>query len=219
VNIYWYVSAAKLALLAEQTPAFFGGIKAKLGFKVGLLSGSLEGTEPTRRVEDLRRVINKLTSQYDIKDFSELQEGESPVLISFEGPAMRQVENKVFWLAMESGSRGLLLAGSSASAVGSPVANDGAFSPSADPVSAIKSVFSGSSSATGFGGTQMPLSSSLSYAWRTLMKDAADGTLPKAKGLALFARSIKSDRAQMGIIGKAPVTELVIGSPIYVEQC
>ena len=218
MNIYWYVSKAKLELLAEQAPGFLTGIKAQLGFKLGLLSGSLEGTEPARTVEDLQRVIKKLRSQNDIKDFSQLAEGEAPVLISFDGPAVRQINNKVFWLSMESGSRGLLLAGSPASAIGSPVASDSAFSPSADPVSAIRSAFSDNSTQIGFGGTQMPLSSSLSYAWRTLMADAASGTLPRARGLALFARSIKADRPQMRVIGKGAVTELVIGSPIYVEQ-
>lgn len=218
MNLYWYVSKAKLELLAEQAPGFLTGIKAQLGFKLGLLSGSLEGTEPARTAEDLQRVIKKLKSQNDIKDFSELADGEAPVLISFSGPALRQISSKVFWLSMQSGSRGLLLAGSAAYAIGSPVASDSAFSPSADPVSAIKSAFSGDSPSTGFGGAALPLSSSLSYAWRTLMTDAADGTLPRVRGLALFARSIHADRSQMRAIGKGAVTELVIGSPIYVEQ-
>jgi len=218
MNIYWYVSKAKLDLLAEQSPGFFTGVKAKLGFKLGLLSGSLEGTQPARTIDDLQRVIKKLRSQNDIKDFSELTESDAPVLISFDGPATRQINDKVFWLSMESGSRGLLLAGSPASAIGSPTVSGATFSPSADPVSAIKSAFSGDDSQIGFGGTQMSLSVSLSYAWRSLMDDAASGTLPNAKGIAIFARSIKADRAQMRVIGKASVTELVIGSPIYVEQ-
>ncbi|MBS1813805.1 MAG: hypothetical protein JSS87_02905 [Acidobacteria bacterium] len=218
MNIYWYVSKAKLDLLTEQAPGFLTGIKANIGFKLGLLSGSLEGTEPARTAEDLQRVIKKLQSQYEIKDFSQLEDGESPVVVSFDGNAVRQINNNVFWLGMESGSRGLLLAGSPASAIGSPVKSEDGFSPSADPVSAIRSVFSGDGDAAGFGGTRMPLSSSLSYAWRTLMEDADSGTLPRAKGLALFARAVKADRTQLRSIRKGNITELIVGSPIYVEQ-
>lgn len=218
MNIYWYVSNAKLDFLAEQSPSFLSGVKAKLGFNLGLLSGSLEGAQPARTMDDLHRVIKKLRSQNDIKDFSEIAEGDAPVLVSFDGPAMRQISNKVFWLSMESGSRALLLAGSPASAIGTPVVNDATFSPSADPVSAIKSVFSDGSPETGFGGAGMPDSTSLSYAWQTLMAQAAGGTLPNARGIAIFARSVKANRHQMSLIDKASVTELVIGSPIYVEQ-
>jgi len=46
MNLYWYVSKAKLDLLAQQAPGFFTGVKAQIGFKLPLLSGSLEGTEP-----------------------------------------------------------------------------------------------------------------------------------------------------------------------------
>ncbi len=221
MNLYWYVSTAKLELLAEQAPGFLTGIKAQIGFKLPLLNGSLEGTEPSRTAEDLQRVIKKLRSQNDIKAFSGLEASESPTLISFEGPAVRQVSNGVFWLAMEGGTRGLLLAGSAASAIGSPIKSDGTFSPSADPVAAIRSAFNlnpNDPSASSFGGTSMSLSSSLSYAWQTLMEDASEGTLPKVTGLALFARGVKADLAQVRRIGKDYITELVIGSPIYVQQ-
>jgi hypothetical protein len=120
---------------------------------------------------------------------------------------------------MEQGTRGLLLEGSAASAIGSPVKSDGTFSPSADPVAAIKSAFNiDDPSANSFGGTNMSLSSSLSYAWQTLMEEASEGTLPKVTGLGLFARGVKADRAQVRRIGKDYITELVIGSPIFVQQ-
>jgi hypothetical protein len=219
LNLYWYVSKAKLDLLAEQAPGFLTGIKAQIGFKLPLLSGSLEGTEPSRTTEDLQRVVKKLKSQNNIMAFADLQESDSPTLISFDGAAVRQISNGVFWLAMEQGTRGLLLAGSAASAIGSPVKSDGTFSPSADPVAAIRSAFNISDpSASSFGGTGMSLSGSLSYAWQTLMADASEGTLPKVTGLALFARGVKADRAQMRRIEKEYITELVIGSPIFVQQ-
>jgi hypothetical protein len=151
MNIYWYVSRSKLELLAEQVPGFLTGIKAQLGFKLGLLSGSLEGTEPTRTAEDLQRVVKKLRSQQDIRDFAELADADSPVLVSFEGPAVRMVSNNVFWLSMQSGSRGLLLAGSSSNAIGAAAANETTFSPSADPVTAIRTAFAEDGATKQFG--------------------------------------------------------------------
>jgi hypothetical protein len=218
MNLYWYVSRAKLDLLAQQAPGFFTGVKAKIGFKLPLLSGSLEGTEPARTAEDLERVVKRLRSQNDILAFSDLVESDSPTLISFEGAAVRQISDGVFWLAMEQGTRGLLLAGSGASTIGSPVKSDGTFSPSADPVAAIKAAFNITDpSSSSFGGG-MSLSDSLSYAWRTLMAEASEGTLPKATGLALFARGVKADRAHMRQIKKDYITDLIIGSPIFVQQ-
>jgi hypothetical protein len=208
MNLYWYVSRAKLDLLAQQAPGFFTGVKAKIGFKLPLLSGSLEGTEPARTAEDLERVVKRLRSQNDILAFSDLVESDSPTLISFEGAAVRQISDGVFWLAMEQGTRGLLLAGSGASTIGSPVKSDGA----------IKAAFNITDpSSSSFGGG-MSLSDSLSYAWRTLMADASEGTLPKATGLALFARGVKADRAHMRQIKKDYITDLIIGSPIFVQQ-
>jgi len=219
MNLYWYVSKAKLDLLAQQAPGFFTGVKAKIGFKLPLLSGSLEGTEPARTAEDLERVVKRLRSQNDILPFSDLVESDSPTLISFEGTAVRQISDGVFWLAMEQGTRGLLLAGSGASAIGSPVKSDRTFSPSADPVAAIKAAFNITDlSSSSFGVTGRSLFGNLSYAWRTLMADASEGTLPNATGLALFARGVKADRAQMRQIKRDYITDLIIGSPIFVQQ-
>lgn len=219
VNLYWYVSRAKLDLLAQQAPGFFTGVKAKIGFKLPLLSGSLEGTEPSRTAEDLERVVKRLKSQNDILAFSDLAESDWPTLFSFEGPAVRQISDGVFWLAMERDKCGLLLAGSAASAIGSPMKSDGTFSPSADPLAAIKAVFNDTDpNSSSFDGTSVSLSGSLSYAWRTFMADASEGTLPKATGLALFARRVKADRAQMRLIQKDYITNLIIGSPLFIQQ-
>src|SRR5215472_961724 len=207
MNLYWYVSKAKLDLLAQQAPGFFTGVKAKIGFKLPLLSGSLEGTEPARTAGDLERVVKRLRSQNDILAFSDLAESDSPTLISFEGPAVRHISDSIFWLAMEHGTRGLLLAGSAASAIGSPVKSQATFSPSADPVAAIKAAFNITDpDSSTFGGSS--LSASLSYAWRTLMENASEGTLPKATGFALFARGVKADRAQLRQIKKDYITDL-----------
>lgn len=219
MNLYWYVSRAKLDLLAQQAPGFFTGVKAKIGFKLPLLSGSLEGTEPSRTAEDLERVVKRLKSQNDILAFSNLAESDSPTLFSFEGPAVRQISDGVFWLAMERNICGLLLAGSAASAIGSPIKSDATFSPSADPLAAIKAVFNDTDpNSSSSSGTSMSLSGSLSHAWSVLMANASEGTLPRATGLALFARRVNADRAQMRFIQKNYITHLVIGSPIFIRQ-
>jgi hypothetical protein len=85
----------------------------------------VEGEEPARTDEDLERVVKRFKSQNDILAFSDLAESDSPPLISFEGAAVRQISDGVFWLAMEHGTHGLLLAGSADPAIGSPVKSDG----------------------------------------------------------------------------------------------
>lgn len=112
MKIYWYISKAKLDLLKDQSPGFLEGITANLSFKLPFVSGSLSGTEPSRLVADLERVIKRLKADHEIKSFADLDDTESPIVVAFEGSAVRQISDDVFWLAMERSDSGLLLAGS-----------------------------------------------------------------------------------------------------------
>jgi hypothetical protein len=249
VNLYWYVSKAKLELLADQAPGFFTGVKAQLGFKLPLLSGSLEGTEPTRTEGDLQRVIRRLRSENQIIEYADLQDTDSPTLVSFEGAAVRQISHDVFWLAMRGGRIGLLLAGSAASVIGTQPKGDSAGNPlgqyaSGNPVGTIRNLFEDASgyeqpapdlSQPGKAESEpaMPrnskfvlvnpretISSHATMAWAELMAEANEGTLPRATGLALFARSVKADPNKLKWLGEAGegVERIAVGSPIYVQQ-
>jgi hypothetical protein len=213
MNIYWYISKAKLDLLKDQSPGVMHAIKVQLSLKIPFVSGSLSGTAPSRLVKDLQRIIKRLKAGHEIKSFADLGETESPTVISFEGNAARQISDDVFWLAMERGKSGLLLAGSAAFAIGAPPKAEHLLSPSADPVGAVKAAFKKDHEPP-----NSPLSARLSYAWQALMSESLEGALPRVSGLAVFARTVKSERSQIRRIGKGNVRRIVVGSPIYVEQ-
>ncbi len=211
--VYWYISKAKLDLLKDASPGFFAGITAKLEFKLPFVSGSLSGTADSSLIRDLKSVIKALHSEQTIKHYHELSDDEAPVMVQFEGPAVRRVEGEEFWLAMEHNDTALLLAGSAGYAIGYPVKTESHTSPTIDPVGAFlaafeKDVSSGSPSA------------SLSYAWQHIMGDAlsSGGALPKVAGLAVFARSVAADKQEMKRVGRGRIRRLVIGTPLYVQQ-
>ncbi|HEV2380127.1 MAG TPA: hypothetical protein VG206_10075 [Terriglobia bacterium] len=216
---YWYVSKAKLDHLKEATPGFFEGVSVKLEFKIPFVSGSLSGTDQSTLIRDLERVVKKLEHEQKIKSYSDLTDNEAPVMIRFEGPAVRLIDQESFWVASETGDIALLLAGSAGYAIGQPtgVARTN-ISPSADPVGAITAVFEHVGSVSPILGTS--LSFRLSYVWQEIMRDSLESgaTLPKAEGIAIFASSIPADRSQMRRVGRERTRRIVIGTPIYVRQ-
>src|SRR5262249_3031687 len=204
-------------MLKDQKPGFLKGISAQVSFKLPFISGSLSGTERSRVVDDLRRVVRSLESEASIKLFDEIGSQETPAFVRFQGPAVRHVQDDVFWLATYANRAALLLAGSVGFAIGGTPALGSSLSPSADPVSAIKAAFAEDGQT---GGVGAGLSARLSYAWQELMRagDEASGPLPNAGGIAFFARTVVTDKAQMQRAGKGHIETLVIGTPLYVEQ-
>lgn len=212
--VYWYISKAKLDLLKDESPGFFARITAKLEFKLPFVSGSLFGTADSSLIRDLKSVIKALHSEQTIKHYHELSDDEAPVMVQFEGPAVRHVEGEEFWIAMEHNDTALLLAGSAGYAIGYPVKTESRiFSASVDPVGAFLAAFEKDVSSGS-------LSSSLSYAWQDIMQDAlsSGGALPKVAGLAVFARSLAADKQVMKRVGRGRIRRLVIGTPLYVQQ-
>lgn len=129
-------------------------------------------------MKDLQRVVKCLKADYEIKSLADLDDTESPIVMAFEGNAARQISEDVFWLAIEQGNSGLLLAGSAGFAIGASAKPEHVLSPSADPVGAVKAAFKQNGELPdSLGGVRMPLSGSLSYAWRTLMADSLEGSL------------------------------------------
>jgi hypothetical protein len=191
MNIYWYISKAKLDLL----------------------------TEPARLVKELQGVIKRLHGDREIKPFGSLEDADSPTIISFEGYAARLISYDVFWIALESGDTGLLLVGSAAHAIGAQPKADYVISPSADPLACIQAVVNPKTRDEELpDGGNFPLSASMRYAWETLMSNSSEGTLPRVRGLAIFARTLHSEKTFMDRSGKTLIRKIVLASPIYVEQ-
>lgn len=212
-DVYWYISKAKLDLLKDTSQSFFAGVTAKVDFRIPFVSGSLSGTDGSSLIRDLRRVVKALHSELTIKDYWALDNDEAPVVIGFEGPAVRHLAGEEFWLGMEHNETALLLAGSAGYAVGYPNKTQAQFSPSIDPVAAFLAAFE--TNATN--GSQ---SIALSYAWREIMADtlASGGALPKVEGLAVFARTLAANRKEMRSVDRERIRRLVVGSPLYVRQ-
>jgi hypothetical protein len=222
MNVYWYISKAKLDLLRDQAPGFLNGISAKVSFKFPFVGGSLSGTEKSKLVDDLKRVISRIESK-SVKDYAELNDQEAPVFFRFEGAAASHVIDEVYWLAMAGGDTALLLAGSATYVIGAPRGSEVTLSPSVDPIGAVRAVFekgAGASDPQQFGGTSAPLSTSLSYAWQELMRDQYESgqVLPRAAGLAIFGTTIRADAGQMRRVGRETLSRIVVGTPIYVKQ-
>ena len=219
-QVYWYISKAKLDVLKESAPRFFEGVSVKLGFKLPFVSGSLSGSDRSTLIKDLERVVAKLGSDGHLKNYGEIAPDEAPVMVRFSGPAVRQADDDCFWVASESETTAILLAGSPGYAIGSPAGGAAAphISPSADPVGAIKAAFENVSGVPPVPG--MSLSSRLSYVWQAIMCDALESglTLPRVEGVAIFASSLSADRGQLRRVGRERIRRLVIGTPLYVRQ-
>jgi len=212
-GIYWYISRAKLDLLKQAEASSLSTVSAQSEFRAPFDYGSSVGTQTSGLVKDLKRVVKALEAQQTIKNFESLADEETPVLIRFEGAAMRRIERQEFWLAMEIDGYALLLAGSAAYAIGQPAKSKGGPSASVDPVRAITAAFAK-------GAPSRNLSLTLSKAWREVVRDAvsSEGTLPRVEGLAIFARSVKADRETMNRADRSRVKRIVVGTPLYVRQ-
>jgi hypothetical protein len=212
-DIYWYISKAKLDLLKDASPSLFARVTAKIDFKIPFVSGSISSAESSSMIHDLGRVIKTLRSQLNIKDYSALDNDDTPAMISFEGPAVRHVAGEEFWLAMEHNETALLLAGSAGYAVGYPSKTPAQFSPSIDPVAAFLAAFEPNPKR----GSQV---FALSYAWREIMADtlSSGGAVPRVEGLAVFARTLATDKKEMRAVDRGRINRLIVGSPLYVRQ-
>ncbi len=213
IEVYWYISKAKLDLLKDASPAFLRGISATASFRLPGFEGNLSGAVAPNLVKDLQRVVKRLEADQSLKHYHELGDDEAPVMMRFEGQAVTRVSRGGFWLAMECKENALLLAGSVGYAIGHPAETQTELAPSIDPVGSFlkayeKDVSSGS------------LSGNLCFIWRHIMGDflTSGGALPRVAGLAVFARTLPTDKRLMRLANRERLKRLVIGSPLYVQR-
>ena len=85
IEVYWYISKAKLDLLKDASPAFLRGISATASFRLPGFEGNLSGAVAPNLVKDLQRVVKRLEADQSLKHYHELGDDEAPVMMRFEG--------------------------------------------------------------------------------------------------------------------------------------
>jgi hypothetical protein len=211
---YAYVSKQKVSQLADEQRTFPSGVISKLALKLSFVSRWLSGRSNSSMLSDLKRLVPKLQSEFDIRGVENAVESKtSPVFVSFEGSAARHTADGVFLLALESPRVALLLAGSASNAIGSGNAN-AEISPSADPVRSVLRVCGKDES------EDVDASSELSYVWRSLMQSSIDSgaTLPRVEGIAVLTARLPASHGQMERVDRGRIKSLVVGTPLYVRQ-
>jgi hypothetical protein len=143
--------------------------------------------------------------------------GRPPPLFRFEGPAGRLADSGVLWFAGVGGDVGFLLAGSAANAIARVAEQPEVLPPSADPVGTVQRFFE----ARADPGRD---SNVAGYVWSTVLSSTARAggltAAPWVAGVAVYAGRIAVEPSQwhVGDSDAAPVRNLLIGSPMWVEQ-
>lgn len=215
-SVYLYISRSKVNSLyrsAKRGQSIKGlGLKLKGPFVEA--DASIEFDTDLYRM--LKYVRKHLDNSKEVSPFHTLGSSSVPV-VSFFGSAAIVVYAETLCLALAEGATALLLAGSAGNMVGAqhlPSTSTRTFlSASINPIGALKAAFEGASES-------QSLSKDLSFSWQALRRDAGVGSavLRNVQGLAIFVGSYPANKAQIRRAGAINVTNIVVASPIYVEQ-
>lgn len=217
-SVYLYISRNKVNNLyrsAKRGQTITGlGLKLKGPFVEA--SASLKFDADLYRM--LKYVKKHLSNSDEVPSFQSIGDSSVPI-ISFSGPAAMTVSETTFSLALAGDATALLLAGTTGNMVGAQQlpptdAGGGSFlSASINPVGALRAVLDGA-------GDSQSLSRDLSFGWQALRRDAGTGNaiLRNVQGFAIFAGSYPANKAQIRRAGTGNITNIVVASPIYVEQ-
>lgn len=226
MRFFWYVSKAKLDhLLSQQEKgldalqgALLGLIKAEI--KVPFVSVGLEKKSSevgAKQIRALEKVEKKLRDSLAVGSIGDYRAGRQPLFLEFHGPTARLIQDGQFWVATLEGKTAVLLAGSAAHCIGGPNPVENVISPSVDPIGSMQSLLSHYHETE-----DTHLVGRLSYIWATVVSNsnvAEFGSLPRTKGIAIFAGATKRDLAQIQGSGyDGDIDQIVVGSPLFVEQ-
>lgn len=144
---YWYVSADKLQALGASAVGLPGRLRATL--KVGLggtgMEIGLDAAAARRMDRAVARAEKHLHRSGDIGDVADFASGP-PAAVYFrcQGQACRAVVAGMFWAAVIDNDVAVLLVGSASNAIAAKgYVPDEVFSPSADPVGAVRHLVQG----------------------------------------------------------------------------
>jgi hypothetical protein len=215
MDIYSYISEAKLTALQAAAPGFLSALSAEVTLKVPFLEGKLSGAKQASVVTELERIVARLKAEEQIISFDDVTSKEMPKIMCFSGEGGRLVDGDAFWLAMKGERNALLLAGSAGYAIGKPASTSAYISPSADPVNALRVAFGQGHESPG-----QSIASSLSYAWQEIAREnlVGVGGVPRVEGIVFAARTLPVDKEQFSSVGCENLSLLVVGTPLYVKQ-
>lgn len=259
LRTFWYVSPQKLGALSVGRRRWFSRLTS---FKFGFFPVSVEvGVQPGADDPKLQAAVNRteerLRKTETVISIRNMSGGGAVKYFDYQGPSARVVVGGVFYMAAicdtsdlppldelerRRQSRGVLLVGSAANAIGAPTANTSYLSASADPIGAIKAVFAnhgqkeavkeleearhvhdaerrlGLEEAAELG----PPSARSIPAWiarahASILSESGVtlDSLPLTRGIALYAGRQDVPRPKERYTG---VSSVVVGSPLWVEQ-
>jgi len=141
--------------------------------------------------------------------------GRPPQLFTFEGPAGRLVDSGVLWFAGVGDGVGFLLVGSITNAIGTVSEHSGMLSPSADPVGTMQRFFESR--------TEPDRDSYVAtHVWETVLSTTRQSgglsAAPWVTGVAVYAGRIAIDPPSGPAGDAGAVSNLLIGSPLWVAQ-
>lgn len=232
MRTYWYVSADKLEALGASDAGLLGRLRPTLSLGVG--GTGVEVGLDAAGGRSLERAVVKAEKQLrrhnDIADVAAFAGGPPPaVYFRCQGSACRAVTAGIFWTAATANGVAVLLVGSASNAIAAkPSAPDDVFSPSADPIGAVRYLVQdtaqGETGATDGAshGSSSAETGILAYAWEALLKrdlslvgDDIDA-LPRALSVAQYVTRYRFQRGRPD--SQIDVSWLVLGTPIYVAQ-
>lgn len=212
--MFWYISKNKVDLLDEMLTAslpLLSSLAIKLKVPWVKAETKWNKSEPSS-IAKIPKLAIAVNQRYNVKPYERLGPEESPTLVLFKGTATRVIQKSKFWVAMHEGSSALLLAGSSSNVMAGLDAENDAISPSVNPIEAIENAFRGVDD-------ESTLPRVLSLAWQSIWRTQTGASaLPQVWGLGVFAGRFPTNKAEMRRAGKRGLTELVVGSPVFIQQ-
>jgi hypothetical protein len=217
MNMYWYVSTAKVDLLSQQHRSALAAVKelaVKLKSPIAEAELRLAMPDPVL-LGKLRRVEDKIIKEAGPPSFDvAADEDPPPAYVMFDIPAARMVSTDEFWLAGHANSVALVLVGAAKHSFGGG-SQQSDMSPSIDPLGAIVQLTSGSESFR-----SGPADAAASYAWSTIMRHNGQNKirLPTVYGLAVTIGVVPAYRPQIRRAGIPDIEKVIVGTPLSILQ-
>ena len=218
MRVLLYASDDKLKTISGQ-PHWLDRLDLSLGVGVPVakVTAGLRPRDPATLLQLVDEADKKISDEHAARGLAESVSGRPPPLFSFNGPAGHLDEDGVFWVAGIDDNVGFILAGSSENTIATPAAPAGhMLSPSADPIGTIKSFFASKGAPEH--------SSMIAYVWQTVLATTNDAggveAAPWISGVAVYAGRISLEEAPSPTAASSQpgVTDLLVGSPLWVEQ-
>jgi hypothetical protein len=226
MRFFWYLSKTKLDHLLSQQKTPLDSLNAGLAslikaeIKVPFVSVGLERKSSevdAKQIRALEKVEKKLRDSGAVGAIGDYSAGRQPLFFDFHGPAARLIQDGQFWIASLEGRTAVLLAGSATHCIGGPNPVENVISPSVDPMGSIQSLMSHHRQTE-----DKQLANELSFIWAMIASNSNVGefdSLPRTKGIAIFAGTTKGDSAQIQCSGyDGDIDQIIVGSPLFVEQ-